>query len=348
VACAAGGAPAPAARTAPPAASVPAAAQAPAAPATAAPALPLRLNYSTRGAGQAQLWMAYEGGYLREQGLDAELTNVSPTSRVIPAMVAGEVHLSGMDAGASILASLEGMNMVLLATGTNHSNLAIIAQPSIREPRQLKGKSLGITRLGSSTHTAALLALELWGLAPDRDVALRQLGEAGAIPAALEAGQVDAGILGIPGNLLMRRAGYPELLNLAASGPEYLGSIVAGLRPWVAANEETVQRFARAYVQGRQRLLRDKAWALGVLAQYLQLDDAEALDEVYTQVSQCCPPVPYIGEAGAARLIADLAKDEPRLAGRQPSEWIDAHFLRAAEAAGLAAPAPSENDATER
>jgi hypothetical protein len=35
--------------------------------------------------------------------------------------------------------------------------------------------------------------------------------------------------------------------------------------------------------------------------------------------------------------MADLAKDEPRLAGRQPSEWIDSRFLRDAEAAGAGA-----------
>jgi NitT/TauT family transport system substrate-binding protein len=285
--------------------------------------------------------MAYEGGYLEAQGLAVELTNVSPTSRVIPAMVAGEVHLSGMDPGASILASLEGLDMVLLATGTNRTNLAIIAQPTIRQPPDLRGKALGITRIGSSTHIAALLALDLWGLEPDRDVALRQIGEASALPAALEARQIDAAIVGIPSNILLRRAGFPELLNLAEYGPEYLGSVVAGLRPWVAANDEAVLRFARAYVQGRQRLLSDKPWALDVLRQYLQLDDPEALDAVYTQITSCCPPVPYISESGAARLIADLARDEPRLAGRQPSEWIDARFLHAAEAALTAGGAPA-------
>jgi NitT/TauT family transport system substrate-binding protein len=328
-ACAAGGgAPPPAPTSAGGAVTAPVTAAAGVAPAP----IPLRVNYSTRGGGQAHLWMAYEGGYLQAQGLAAELTNVSPTSRVIPAMVAGEVHLSGMDPGATILTSLEGLDMVLLATGTNRTNLAIIAQPSIRQPQDLRGKALGITRIGSSTHIAALLALDLWGLEPDRDVALRQIGEATALPAALEARQIDAAIVGIPSNTLLRRAGYPELLNLAEYGPEYLGSVVAALRPWVAANDEAVLRFARAYVQGRQRLLSDKPWALGVLREYLQLDDPEALDEVYTQIASCCAAVPYISESGAARLIADLARDEPRLAGRQPGEWIDARYLQAAEA----------------
>jgi hypothetical protein len=44
--------------------------------------------------------------------------------------------------------------------------------------------------------------------------------------------------------------------------------------------------------------------------------------------------VPYVTEEGTARLLADLARTEPRLAGRQPSEWIEPKYLREVEAAG--------------
>ena len=160
---------------------------------------------------------------------------------VLPAMVTGEVHLSGMDPGASILASLEGLDTVLLATGTNRSNLAIIAQPTIQQPQDLKGKALGITRLGSSTHIAALQALDLWGLEPDRDVALRQMGEASALPAALEAKQIDAAIAGIPGQ-------YPAAAQRLPRATQ-----PGGVRPRIPG-----QRRGRApAVGGRQRGGRD-------------------------------------------------------------------------------------------
>jgi hypothetical protein len=48
-----------------------------------------------------------------------------------------------------------------------------------------------------------------------------------------------------------------------------------------------------------------------------------------------CAPVPYVTEAGTARLLTDLAQAEPRLAGRQPNEWIDSRFLREVEAEPL-------------
>jgi hypothetical protein len=36
-----------------------------------------------------------------------------------------------------------------------------------------------------------------------------------------------------------------------------------------------------------------------------------------------------------ANALADLALDEPRVAGRQASEWIDSRYVRELEAAGL-------------
>ncbi|HEY7063316.1 MAG TPA: ABC transporter substrate-binding protein [Chloroflexota bacterium] len=190
---------------------------------------------------------------------------------------------------------------------------------------------------GASAPATAPPAPSLWGLQPDRDVAFRQLGESAAMIAAMDAGQLDAAMLGVPWNAMARRMGYNEMLNLATQGPEYPTVTVNGLRSWVSANEEAVRRFARAYIQGRQRLLSDKEWAIGVFSKYLELDDREALDEFYDWVSQCCPRIPYVSEEGVARLMADLAKDEPRLAGHQPSEWIDSRFLREAEAAGVGA-----------
>jgi NitT/TauT family transport system substrate-binding protein len=292
------------------------------------------MNYSTRGNGQAGMWLVHEGGYLRELGVDEELINVAASSRIIAAMITGEVHLSSMDPGASILASVEGIDMVLLAAGGNRPSLSVVTQPIIDEPAKMRGKSLGITRLGTSTHTAAMLALNMWGLAPDRDVALRQLEQPEAIWAAMESKQLDAGMMGVSTKMFALRAGYRELINLGTAGPEYPQVTVNGIRSWVNANEEAVRRFARAYTQARQRLRTDKPWALGIFQKYLDTDDAETLEAFYDEVVACCSPVPYVTEEGTARLLADLARTEPRLAGRQPSEWIDARFLREVEAAG--------------
>lgn len=305
--------------------------------ATAAPPEPVHMvvNWTAVSGSQAGIWMSYEGGLFRQEGLDVELVNIASTSRAIQAMVAGEVHLGSLDPAASAQASLGGADLALLFAAVNRLVFSVMTQPHIRDPQELRGKTMGITRLGSSTHTAALVALELWGLQPDRDVSLRQLQEVPAILAGLQAGQIDAGTVSPPTNSRARQAGFHELINLATQGPEYPSVTVGGLRSWINTHEDAVRRFARAYVQGIHRFKTDKPWAIEVFRKYLKVDDPEVLEDTYTQFTTYYPSVPYISEAGMARLLADLAHEDPRLAGKQPTDFIDSRFVRELETSGF-------------
>ncbi len=334
--CASGAAPAPSAspgQRPAPSASAPTAANP--APTAAPPPARLVANYAARGSGQSSFWYAYEGGFYRQEGLEVELTDIASTSPTVQAMLANEIQIAGIDAGSTVQASLSGADLVMLFAGTNRSVFSVMAQPEIREPQALRGKTIGITRIGSATQSAARQALELWGMDIERDVALRQLGQVPAILAGLEARQIDAGVLSLPSRAFARRAGYRELINLSTDGPEYPTIVISALRSWVASNEDTVRRVARAHVRAIHRARTDKPWALEVLRKYLQVDDLAIVEESYTEFLHCCPRVPYVSEEGLARLLADLATDEPRLAGKQPSDFIDARFLRELETSGF-------------
>ncbi|HLH26263.1 MAG TPA: ABC transporter substrate-binding protein [Chloroflexota bacterium] len=305
------------------------------APPTAGPPIHLVANYAARGTGHSGMWLAYEGGYFREQGLDVELTNITSTSPSLQAMIAGQVQIAGLDPSSSIQATVNGADVALLFAGSNRPLHSMIVNPRITDPQVLRGKIMGITRLAGATYTAAVLALDQVGLQPDRDVALRQFGENSAILAALTSDQIDAGMLSLPHTVMAQRAGYQEMVNLGAAGIEYPTVVVGALRPWVAANEEAVRRFARAFVQGIHRFRTDKPWALDVYRQYLQIDDPDILEQAYAEYLRCCPPVPYVSEEGVARLLADLAADDPRFAGRQPTDFIESRYLREVEASGF-------------
>ena len=302
-----------------------------------APEPPIRLvvNWSQPSGSQTAMWMPLEAGYYREQGLDVELVNIGSTSAALQAMVAGEVHLSALDPATVVQASLSGADLVLLYALVNRLVFSIVTQPSIQQPDDLRGKTLGVGRLGSSGHTAIRVALGSWGLVQDRDVSVRQMGTVPNILAGMQAGQLDGGSLSPPTNGVAKQAGFHELIDLSTQGPEYASVAVGGLRPWVAANEEAVRRFGRAYVQGIQRFKADKPLALEVYHKYLQTDDAALLDATYAQFLTLMPNPPYISEVGMANALADLALDEPRVVGRQASEWIDSRYVRELEAAGL-------------
>src|SRR5581483_5097408 len=309
-----------------------------AAPTATARSTPLKMvvSWSQPGGGQMGVWLPYEAGLFAEQGLDVELTHVSNTSRIIQAIVAGEIHMAPLDPAASVQADLGGADVALYFSALNRMVFSVLSQPSITDPQELRGKTIGITRIGSSTHSALLLALDRWGLEPDRDVALRQLGEVTAVLVGLQARQVDAAVISPPRSAIARREGFRELVDLGLDGPEYPSLAIGGSRAWVAANDEAMRRFARAYLRGIQRFKQDKATSLEVFRKYLDTDEPALLDDMYERFSQMFNYPPYISESGMARLLAELAADDPRLAGRQPSEWVDARYVRELEASGFA------------
>ena len=111
--------------------------------------------------------------------------------------------------------------------------------------------------------------------------------------------------------------------------------VIGGPRAWIAANEEATRRFLRSYVLARERARADKAVALAVFRKYMQLDDAAQLEDVYAAYLSMYEPVPYVSEAGFARVLEDLAAEEPRLAGHRAAEFVDSRYVREMETLGL-------------
>jgi NitT/TauT family transport system substrate-binding protein len=325
-----------------PAAALAGPADAPATPATAstavppAPAglIPLTVNWTAPSSSFAALWVAQDAGLFREQGLDVNLVNIPNTSTAAQAMVAGEVQVSSLDPAAVMQASVNGADLVMLYGQMDRLNFAIMSQPSIRDPQELKGKTMGISRLGSASHTAAVVALRGWGLEPDRDVSLRQLGNFGNVLPAFETGQLDAGTIGLP---VRRdtRARFHQLINLMAEGPAFPTTAISAPRAWATGNTEAGLRYGRAYILAIQRFKRDKALTLELFRKYLQLDDPEALEDEYEHAVSSLPDVPYVSEEGVTRVLESLVAQEPSLAGRQAAEWIDYRFMRELEASGF-------------
>jgi hypothetical protein len=77
---------------------------------------------------------------------------------------------------------------------------------------------------------------------------------------------------------------------------------------------------------------------MDVYRKYMEIDDPTILDDIYEQFSRMFEPYHYVSEAGLAQLLGEMAEEDPRLAGRQASEWIDARFVREVEAAGFGRP----------
>jgi ABC-type nitrate/sulfonate/bicarbonate transport system substrate-binding protein len=209
-----------------------------------------------------------------------------------------------------------------------------MAKPEFKRVADLKGKRIGITRIGSSTHTAGLYALSGAGLKP-ADYQILPLMEVPNILTALTAGQIDAGIVSPPTNSRARKAGFNELVNLAKEGPEYASVAFATTRSYIKANEETASRVVRSYAEAIHLFKTNKSAAINVLQKYTKVTDPEVLEDTYSQFRDYLESVPYVSKKGAEAVLAELSEKDPKAKQVKPEDFLEARFLNTLEKEGF-------------
>jgi ABC-type nitrate/sulfonate/bicarbonate transport system substrate-binding protein len=294
----------------------------------------VRVNWTAVSGTQSGLWLAYEEGIFKRNGVDVELVHIPSSSRAIQAMLAGEIAFSAVDVANAVEADSKGADVVLLAATTNRLIFSLVARPEFKTVADLKDKTVGITRIGSSTHTASLIAFAEAGL-KQGEYRLLPLHEVPNILAALLAGQIDAGIVSPPTNSRARKAGLRELRNLAVDGPEYPSVAVGSTRAYVKAHEDVTRRVVRSYVEAVHLFKTNKPVAIKVLQKYTKVSDGEVLEETYTQFKDYLESVPRVSRKGLERILADLRAKDPQAKPAQPEDFLDERFLSALETEGL-------------
>ncbi len=295
----------------------------------------LRVNWTAISGAMSGVWAAEEGGFFKKEGLNVELIHVTSSSKVLQAMLAGEIEATTVDPLTLVNSVVRGGDAVIVAAITNRFGFSIIAASNIARGEDLKGKRIGITRFGSSTHTAARYAVASWGLDPDRDVSFLQFQEVPAILAGLQAGHIDAGSVSPPTNSRAVRLGFRELINLGKDGPEYPSVAFAVKRSLLTTNEDSVRRLVRAYTQGIARFLKDKAFGIELLKKYARVTDPDVLEDTYAQFSQFIERVPYVSKAGLQRVVDEVAAQEPKAKGAKPEDFMDMRFIQELEKSGF-------------
>jgi NitT/TauT family transport system substrate-binding protein len=293
----------------------------------------VRVNWTAVSGTQSGLWLAYEEGIFKRNGVDVELTHIPSSSRAIQAMLAGEIAFSAVDVANAVEADLKGADVVMLAATTNRLIFSLMARPEIKTVADLKDKTVGITRIGSSTHTASLIAFAEAGLKPG-EYRILPLHEVPNILAALLAGQIDAGIVSPPTNSRARKAGLNELRNLAVDGPEYPSVALGSTRAYVKAHEDVTRRVVRSYVEAVHLFKTNKPVAIKVLQKYTKVSDGDVLEETYAQFKDYLESVPRVSRKGLERILADLRAKDPSVKPAQADDFLDERFLSGLEIEG--------------
>ncbi len=296
----------------------------------------IRAAYTSIAIQMDPIYIMKELNLPRKHGLEAEMLYIPVSSRAIQSALAGEIQFLTSAGVANINANLAGGDFVGLTATLNTFIFKIVSKPEIKEPKALKGRKVGISRLGGVSDAALRYALDLWGLVPDKDVAIIQVGGEIEEMLALQKGAVDAAVLSEPIATVALRTGSSLLFDLSTLGVPYSMHGFGTRKSFIRDNRYVVLRFMKAYLEGIYLFKTNKELALSVLKKYTRLDDISVMLTAYNEYSQkYIRAVPHPSPEGIQTILDQLAKTRPQVKKFSPNDLIDPTILKEIEESGF-------------
>ncbi len=335
-ACAGGGATGTAARDAAPAPPAAASAAAPAAAATPAPRN-VRLAYVSTATVFAGLWAAREYGILEQHGLRADdLLYINGGPAIAQALVAGELD-AGYGAFSPAATAIASGAPLKVVGGIGHGfvhHLYTRDGSGILQATDLKGKRVGVSRIGSESHTVVRFWARGHGLQDD-DITYVNAGGAGERLAALASGSVDLLPLDPPMVVKAQKLGYREIADLSREALPWVQDGLILPERGLHDDPALARAITAAVIEGSYLVRSDRQRAFEVLGKYIGEQDPDALEFAYQGyvrkfVDRARP------DPAAVQAVLEFVEESVPGAAREPySRFVDLRLLDELERDGF-------------
>lgn len=227
---------------------------------TRAPSAPVRIAIG----GQSQLiylaaTLAEELGYYREAGVAVSLIDFPGGAKALEAVVGGSADVVCGFYDHTIQMAAQGRDLRAFVAMLRYPGLVVVAaSPGINRIEDLKGRTVGVSAAGSSTHLLLNHLLVTHGLKPD-DASTASIGMSATAVAAITRGKVDAAVMTDPA-LAIARKQVPALRILAdtrtAEGvratfgvDSYPSAVLYSTRAWQDTHPDATRSLARAILR---------------------------------------------------------------------------------------------------
>src|SRR5215470_5606126 len=299
----------------------------------------VRLGLSSVTAMNTANWVAEERGLFRKYGLDVEVI-VTGQGGVpgLGALLAGDIQLLSGSGDLMIAAALRGGDSVILAGTVNKGLQRILTKPEIKTTADLKGKRIGVTRIGAISHVVLLMMLPRWKMTAN-DMQVVQAGSSPNMLASLEKGGIDAAVMSIPTMFVAEDRGYRVLLDMADTDIYYLHSILGTTRSYIKNNRDKVLRFLKAITESLAYVKQHRKESADIVKKKLRISGAEQernLDRsIELLATKYYEQVPYTSQRGVETILSHLEKENPKAKSADPKSFYDDSFLREIEGSGF-------------
>jgi len=274
--------------------------------------------------GYLPLFVAVHRGFFKDEGLEIELPRLVP-AMAHNALIAGEAQYHGLaDSGLRLAA--RGLPLKAIFYAADRPMYYLVAQKDIRSVAELKGKRIGVSQFGGTSDLSARLALRHYGVEPEKDALLIQIGAEGTRMAALRAGSVAAIIVPVPAVALLKREGYNEV-SFVGDVIEFASNGYTTTDQRIKEHPQEVKKVVRALYRGLRYAKENPEGTIGVIQKEWKVDP-EIAKESYRAIVKALNEDGIIGEK-QLKVHFDIIRKTEKNIGEIPVEKVvDFRLLR--------------------
>lgn len=251
--------------------------------------------------GLCEAYYAEELGLFKKGGLNTEVRVLASAAPMASAVASGDLHIGTNNVLSIGQAYARNIPFVIIASASVHdkrypnSQVVVAKQSPITSPKDLGGKSVGVSTLSGLEALSVRALIDQSG----GDLSTVKFVEMGArlVPEAIVAGRIDAGVLAEPD--LSANKDRTRSLGSGddAISPHTVQTAWYCMRPWLDANKDAARRFVDAiYAAGAWATANPEKAAL-VLKKYIQIDEPRAY--AHFSPKQDAPGIQVVFDAAA-------------------------------------------------
>ena len=304
----------------------------------AAPLAKVLVTTGSASEREGALYVAQDQGFFRRYGVDLTLVQARNGPVGMAALSSGESFMHwGSVSGANLGAISEGADLVFVAGFINRLTGVFAANPKIKSPTDLRGKSLGVNSLSGGTWIFTMLTLDHWGLSPERDkIQMRGLGDSSIVSQALLAGNVDAAYLSYSFAKVVENKGFRVLADLQKLPIAYQGTGIVTRRSTIASSAATLENVIRGLLDGVAfiRNPENKSQVARSLAKGLRLKRIEDAEEGYQSMLDLYERKIFPSVDGVRNVIRLLGAGNEKIRRLKAEELVDDSVVKKLEREG--------------
>lgn len=296
----------------------------------------IRLSHSALETSNSVWFIAQERGLYKKYGLDTDLLFIQSTTTSVSSLLAGDVQVANASGGAVASADVAGADLVMVSCYLNSLPYELVVNETIRSAEDLKGKSIGISRLGSASDVAARVLIRALGLEPDKQVPIIQVGGSSERAAAFRLGRI-AGFPSPPGIVhLTKGMPFRVLISTADFQNRFEFPYICAVttKNYLGRQRETVKKVIMAHIEAVHFVKTRKDESKKIMSKYARTTNEKYLEAAYSATAKLYDMVPLVTRPGMEVQIKDALSRKPG-AQLRFEDIVDESLVRELEKSGF-------------